>query len=74
MDTTRCRAVYIVQDSETHEFLFPHDGDVGFTGRFSEAGHFTDAESAYETGADYLDHPIIYTIYLPLNAKLNNGD
>lgn len=71
MQTTRCRKVYIVQDAETFEFLCPRDGDVGFTGFFSEAGHFTDAESAYETGADYCHDFKVFAIYLPLQVHLN---
>lgn len=41
--------VYIVQDRETGLFLFPCDGDVGYTQWLREAGHFDDEESAIET-------------------------
>lgn len=41
--------VWVVQDLETFWFLFPVDGDVGFTPMLSKAGFFDSVEEAVDT-------------------------
>lgn len=57
---------YIVQDLETHEFLYPsEDGAVDTTPYLKQAGHFEFIEDALEAGED-LGAPFqIFTFYLP---------
>lgn len=47
------RQVWIVQDSESGLFLFPDDGDVGFTGSLKRAGGFDSYEQAAESAIDH---------------------
>jgi hypothetical protein len=42
---------FIVQDQESHFFLCPHDGDVGFTEWAHEAGRFDALDEAQETAS-----------------------
>ncbi|MCI1042241.1 hypothetical protein [Caballeronia zhejiangensis] len=41
--------VFIVQDRESAQFLFPDCGDVGLTAWINEAGLFESEEAAIET-------------------------
>ncbi|HHL3633672.1 hypothetical protein [Neisseria polysaccharea] len=42
---------FIVQDLETHEFIYPDPfGDVGFTKNLKSAGHFESYEDALNSG------------------------
>jgi hypothetical protein len=51
-----CRhTVYIVQDHESGQFLYPHDGSVGFTPLVRDAGYFYDQEEAVLTAVDHVD-------------------
>ncbi len=44
---------YIVQDLETHEFLFPDlFGDVGQTPNIKSAGHYDTREDAISAGVE----------------------
>jgi hypothetical protein len=49
--------VYVVQDLRSGEFLVPQSGDVGFTMRLKEAGHFMDTDEAVHAGCDHCDGP-----------------
>lgn len=70
---TLCQLVFVVQDSETGEFLCPFMGDVGFTNQLRTAGHFIEPDSAIETASDYMDHFQVIPFYLPADAKLNTN-
>lgn len=46
---------FIVQDLETHEFLYPDPfGDTGFTQNLKSAGHYESYEGALNAGVDEL--------------------
>lgn len=46
------RRVWVVQDAETGEFLYPSpDGDVGFTRFLKHAGRFEEEGEALDTAA-----------------------
>ena len=54
------RPVYVVQDTDSGEFLCPSaDGDVGFCKFLSDAGRFEDRESAVDTAQYALDNDFI---------------
>lgn len=63
-----CQPHYIVQSTETGEFLIPHEGDLSMTKMFNEAvqtGLFEDIEEAYDAADGYLDSYSIATVYVP---------
>ncbi|WP_250501749.1 hypothetical protein [Caballeronia sp. AZ7_KS35] len=45
--------VFIVQDRESAQFLFPESGDVGFTTWVDKAGYFEKEEEAIETATHH---------------------
>lgn len=46
---------FIVQDLETHEFLYPDPfGDTGFTQNLKSAGQYESSEGAFNAGVDEL--------------------
>ena len=48
---------YIVQDLETHEFLYPDPfGDVGQTPNIKSAGHYDSREDAINAGVEVSTH------------------
>jgi hypothetical protein len=47
------RIVWIVQDKESHLFLYPVCGDVGYTPWVKEAGFFYSRDEAIETAVDH---------------------
>lgn len=57
---------YIVQDLETHEFLYPSDdGAVDETPFIHQAGQFEELQDALEAGEDIGSPFRIFTFYLP---------
>lgn len=58
------KTYFIVQDLETHEFLYPEDGNVGQTPYLSQAGRFEYQEDAIEAGEDIGGPFSIFRFYL----------
>lgn len=48
------RVAYVVQDLESYMFLYPLDGDVGFTPSLHTAGPFESYDEAFETARHVL--------------------
>lgn len=60
------KAYYIVQDLETHEFLYPSpDGDVGQTPYLKQAGRFEEYQDAIDAGQDMGVPFVVFNFYLP---------
>lgn len=56
---------YIVQDLETHEFLYPSDdGFVGETPYLKQAGHFDELQDALDAGEEIGAPFQIFKFYL----------
>jgi hypothetical protein len=51
--TTKNNRGWIVRTGDS--YLFPKDGDVGFTQDLADAGTFDSAEEAREAGRDHCD-------------------
>lgn len=47
------RRVWVVQDGESGTFLCPHNGTVGNTYRFKEAGHFLSEDEAFDAAEHF---------------------
>lgn len=62
---TTVRLLHVVQDTDSGLFLCPsEDGDVGFTKLISDAGSFTDMESAIDTAMFVLGrHFVVFSYY-----------
>ena len=51
---------YIVQDLETHEFLYPDPfGDVGQTPNVKSAGHYDTREDALNAGVEEIGNEFV---------------
>lgn len=46
--------VFVVQDTDSGQFMCPYEGDVSYTKFLRDAGRFHDPESAYETAQFHL--------------------
>ena len=57
---------YIVQDLETHEFLYPDPyGDVGQTPNVKSAGHYDSREDAINAGVEEIGNDfVIFPFFL----------
>lgn len=56
--------VHVVQDTDSGLFMFPHEGDVGYTKLIKDAGTFDDIESAIDTAMFHLGHNfIVFSFY-----------
>lgn len=54
----------IVQDAESHLFLKPFEGDVGFTPLLTEAGGFCTREDAVDTASSLFENFLIFECFL----------
>ena len=57
---------YIVQDLETHEFLYPEPyGNVGLTPNIKSAGHYDTREDALSAGLEEIGNEfVLFSFFL----------
>ena len=61
---------YIVQDLETHEFLFPDPfGDVGQTPNIKSAGHYDSRDDAINAGVEEIGNEFVIFSFFVRSEK-----